>query len=85
MSQLTLDRAAIYLADRGFHAGSRADRRHPPTLRTLRSWCQSGKLAAVKVGRDWLVTVEALDALIASGSDAMPKRARWHRIKRKRG
>lgn len=83
LAVITLAEAAIYLADRGYLAGSRADRQHPPTLRTLQMWCKSGKLQATKAGRDWLVTTEALDALMASGSEAKAKRARWHRIKRK--
>lgn len=84
MTHLTLDQAAQYLATRGFLAGPRVDRRHPPTLRTLQMWCKSGKLQATKAGRDWLVTEEALDALIASAGAARLKRARWHRIKRTR-
>lgn len=80
---MTLDQAAIYLADRGFLAGTRADRQHPPTLRTLQMWCKSGKLTAVKVGRDWLVTTEALDALMVSAGQRKV-RTRWRRIKRTR-
>lgn len=84
---ITLDQAAQYLATRGFLAGSRTDRQHPPTLRTLQLWCKSGKLQATKAGRDWLVTVEALDALIASAGVARPntKKMRWRVVRRKRG
>lgn len=81
---MTLDQAVIYLADHGFLAGPRVDRRHPPTLRTLQMWCKSGKLQAVKAGRDWLVTTEVLDALIARVGEVRPKRARWRVVRRKR-
>lgn len=31
--------------------------------RTIRDWCHTGRLKAVKVGRDWRVRVSELDAL----------------------
>lgn len=37
------------------------------TTRTLYSYIKAGKLKAVKVGRSWRVTEEALNGLLASG------------------
>lgn len=31
---------------------------------TIRGWCSSGKLPATKIGRNWLITVDDVVALI---------------------
>ncbi len=39
------------------------------TGRTLYSWIKDGKLKAFKVGREWRVTKEALEAFTQTGTE----------------
>lgn len=69
---LTSAAAAAYLADHGYTVKPRrkALPPGPPSVATVKLWCRGGKLAgADKFGRDWMIPVAALDALIAAQRD----------------
>lgn len=70
MPDLTTTEAAAYLAERGYAIGRRwHGGRGPISARTLRKWCEAGKLeGAVKVGEGnravWKIPQSELDKLL---------------------
>lgn len=76
---LTTAEAAAYLEEQGFTVGRRwHGGRGPIKARTLRKWCEAGKLqGAVKIGEGnravWKIPKSELDRLISASQTLLPK------------